>query len=60
MIAIFLKWGIVLGLIVALVFGFSSKQIRTPALGFLRKYALQIILIVVVYVAIITYSLIGT
>ncbi len=60
MIAALIKWGFVLAVIAALVVGLSSKQVRTPVFAFVRKYAIQIILIVVIFTAILTYALTGT
>lgn len=60
MIAALIKWGFVLAVIAALVVGLSSKQVRTPVFAFIRKYAIQIILIVVIFTAILTYALTGT
>lgn len=60
MILALIKWGFALGLIVALVFGLSSKRVQIPMLNFLRKYLFQIILVAVIYTAIIIYALIGT
>jgi len=59
-IAALIKWGFVLAVIAALVVGLSSKQVRTPVFAFVRKYAIQIILIVVIFTAILTYALTGT
>lgn len=60
MIAALIKWGFVLAVIAALVVGLSSKQVRTPVFAFIRKYVIQIILIVVIFTAILTYALTGT
>lgn len=57
---ILFKWGFVLGLIVLLVVGFSSKQIRTPVIAFARKFWIQILIITATFVALITYSQLGT
>lgn len=60
MIGLVLKWGFVLALVIALVFGLSSKQVRTPLFGFLKKFKWQIIIVAIVFVAILQLSLLGT
>lgn len=57
---ILLKWGIVLGLIVALVAVFSSKRTRLPIFNLARKFWIQILIVSATFVALFSYSQLGT
>lgn len=60
MFGLILKWGFILAVIVALVFGLSSKQVRTPIFNTLKRFKWQIIIVAIVFVAILQFSLLGT
>lgn len=60
MIAIFLKFGLLLAVIAAVVFALSSKQVRTPLFQVLKKARWQILIITVIFIVILAISSLGT
>lgn len=60
MIAIFFKFGLVLAVIAAVVFGLSSKRVRTPIFDALHKARWQILVITVCFITILIVSSLGT
>lgn len=60
MFALMLKWGFVLAAIVAVVYALSTEQIRKPIFAFIRKHYIQILIVIVAFIAILTFSQLGT
>lgn len=60
MAGIFLKWGFLLIVILAVVFGLSKKEIRTPIIVNLLKFKWQILITAIVFLSILTIALAGT